>query len=62
MRLAKMLGALCVWLFALLGAVGVAEWLDLGARDAWLLIGAVGVLAFFGAFLPVARLAFHRKT
>lgn len=48
--------AVVVWVFAVAGAVGVADWLKLSSQDAIGLIAIVGVVAFFGAFMPVARL------
>lgn len=61
MSAVKIFGATATWLAAILGAVGVAYWLALGARDAFLLIGTVAVLAFFGTFLPVLR-STHQRT
>ena len=48
--------AIVVWAFAVAGAVGVADWLKLSSQDAIALIAIVGGVAFFGAFIPVARL------
>jgi len=53
---ATRLGAFGVWLLAMVGAVGVAFWLNLSPRDAFALMGVVAIVAFFGAFLPVWRL------
>ncbi len=53
---ATRLGAFGVWLLAMVGAIGVAFWLNLSPRDAFVLIGVVAIVAFFGAFLPVWRL------
>jgi hypothetical protein len=55
-RLEIVLYALVLWLFAVLGAIGVAFVLELSASDAALLIAAVAFIAVFGAFLPALRL------
>ncbi len=55
-RLEIVLYALVLWLFAVLGAIGVAFALKLSANDAALLIAAVAFIAIFGAFLPALRL------
>ncbi|MDE3088620.1 MAG: hypothetical protein KGJ80_04460 [Chloroflexota bacterium] len=55
-RFAVVLYALMLWIFAVLGAVGVAYVLKLPPSDATLLIAAVAVIAIFGAFIPALRL------
>jgi len=62
MKTANIVSALGVWLLAIVGAVGVAFWLNLSPRDAFALMGVVAIVAFFGAFLPVARLHQNRKS
>ncbi len=54
-RIIFLLGALVVWLLAVLGAMAVAVWLRLPPYETRLLVLAVAFIAFFGAFLPVAR-------
>jgi amino acid transporter len=51
-----LLGAALTWAFAVLGAIGVANWLQLSARDTILAVIAVAVIAVFGAFIPILRL------
>lgn len=55
-RLAVVLNALMLWVFAVLGAIGVAFVLKLSPDDAALLVGAVAFIAIFGAFIPALRL------
>ena len=55
-RLGIVLRALMLWLFAVLGAVGVAFALKLSAGDAALFVAAAACIAIFGAFLPALRL------
>jgi len=45
-----------VWFLAVLGAIAVAVWLRLPPYETRLLVLAIAFIAFFGAFLPVARL------
>ncbi|MBI5035328.1 MAG: hypothetical protein HZB51_32775 [Chloroflexi bacterium] len=55
-RLQALLGALAVWILAMIGAAGVAYWLQLSFQNVILLIVAVAVLSFIGAFVPIVRL------
>ncbi|MBM3130372.1 MAG: DUF4175 domain-containing protein [Chloroflexi bacterium] len=55
-KLLILLGALSVWLLAIVGAIALALWLRLFAHETRLLVIAVAFVAFLGAFLPIARL------
>lgn len=57
-RSASLLGAFVVWAFAVLGAIGVAFWFtrSVSTPDAFRLVLAVAIVAFFGAFVPFLRL------
>ena len=48
--------AISVWSFAVAGAIGVAHWLELNRQETALLVGAVTIVAVFGALLPVLKL------
>ena len=48
--------AISVWAFAIAGAIGVSHWLELNHQGTVLLVGAVAIVALFGALLPVLRL------
>ncbi len=63
-RLVVVLNALALWMFAVLGAIGVAYVLNLTTNDAVLLVVAVAIIAVFGAFIPALRLGIgsHRKS
>ena len=52
----RILNAFALWLFAVLGAIGVAYVLRLSAEDTARLVVAVALIAIFGAFLPALRL------
>jgi hypothetical protein len=54
-------GAFALWLLAIVGAIALAVWVRLPAQDARLLVIAVAFIAFFGAFLPIARLSRKSK-
>lgn len=58
---ATRLGAFGVWLLAIVGAIGMAFWLNLSLREALGLIVGVAIVAFLGAFLPVWRLHRNQK-
>jgi drug/metabolite transporter superfamily protein YnfA len=47
--------AISVWAFAIAGAFGVAHWLELDHQETALLVGAVAIVAVFGAVLPVLK-------
>ncbi len=55
------LGASVTWAFAVLGAIGIARWLQLSSQDTILLVIAVAVIAVLGAFIPVLRLGHKSK-
>ena len=55
--MAYVLNAFVLWLFAVVGAIGVAYWLRLSSQDALLLIITVALVAIVGAFIPALRLA-----
>ena len=55
-RLVVVLNALALWVFAVLGTIGVAYVLKLSSGDATLLVAAVAIIAVFGAFIPALRL------
>ena len=52
----RILYAFALWLFAVLGAVGIAFWLSLSAQHALVLVATVAAIAIFGAFIPALRL------
>ncbi len=52
--------AACAYGLALTGAVGFAWLLGLDRSAAWLLVGAVAVIALFGSALPILRLGYRR--
>ncbi len=60
-RLGVVLYALMLWMFAVVGAIGVAFVLNLSSSDAALLVAAVAFIAIFGAFIPALRLG-NRKS
>ncbi len=59
-RVAIYTGASALWAMAVLGAIGVARWLALGARDTTLLVLAVAFIAIFGTFMPAVQLGMAR--
>jgi len=56
------IGRVALWLCAVIGAIGLAVWLNLSTNDALWLIVSVAVIAFFGALVPVVRLGKNRKS
>ncbi len=53
-------GATALWAMAVLGAIGVAHWLDLPGRDTVLLVVGVAFVAMIGTFIPAVQLGFER--
>ncbi len=54
-RIVRWVGALALWLLAIVGAIAVAVWLHLPAIETRALVLLIAFVAFFGAFLPVLR-------
>ncbi len=59
-RLRVWLYALGAYAFALVGAFGLAWGMSLDFRSAMILVGAVAVIALFGALIPILRLGYER--
>jgi hypothetical protein len=55
-----LIGAFALWLLAIIGALAIALWLRLSMQETRLLVIAIAFIAFFGAFLPIARLIADR--
>ncbi len=56
-----LLGALALWVLAIIGAIGVALILQLQFDEAQLLVGIVGIIAVIGTVIPVLRASSKRK-
>jgi hypothetical protein len=54
--------AFVVWLLAIIGAIAVALWLRLTLEQTRALVILVAFIAFFGAFVPIARWRGNRKS
>ncbi len=54
-------GASALWAMAVLGAIGVAHWLEMSSQDAILLVVAVALIAIIGSFIPAVQLGMDRS-
>ncbi len=54
-------GASALWAMAVLGAIGLANWLGLAQQETILLVVAVAIIAVFGTFLPAVQLGLLRS-
>ncbi|MEW5719714.1 MAG: hypothetical protein AB1817_13870 [Chloroflexota bacterium] len=61
-KLGLLVGAFALWLLALVGALALAVWLRLSLQETRLLVIAIAFVAFFGVFVPIARLGVNRKS
>ncbi len=56
-----LLGALALWLLAIIGAIGVSMILQLQFEEAQLLVGIAGIVAVISTVIPVLRAGSKRK-